>query len=63
VEKLRGRYVPNLTAKPFDVSREYLEDVWNLTGSEVIGGILERWDELDTWKPEIGIRPVVHSEA
>jgi fatty acid synthase subunit beta len=60
VEKLRGRYVPNLTAKLFDVSRDYLEDVRRLTGSEVIGGILERWDELDKWEPEVGVRPVVH---
>lgn len=52
VEKLRGRYVPNLTARPFDVSRGYLEDVYKLTDSVVLKDILARWDELEAWAPE-----------
>ncbi|KAF2472680.1 beta subunit of fatty acid synthase [Lindgomyces ingoldianus] len=64
VEKLRGRYVPNLTARPFEVSRSYLEDVWKLTGSGVMEGILERWDELEAWKPGVGAeRPVIGGDA
>ncbi|KAH8723176.1 fatty acid synthase beta subunit dehydratase [Phaeosphaeriaceae sp. PMI808] len=51
VEKLRGRYVPNLTARPFEVSQSYLQDVLKLTGSGVVEGILDRWDELETWVP------------
>ena len=41
VDRLVGKYIPNLTAKPFDISREYLEDVMRLTGSPVIEKVLE----------------------
>lgn len=54
LEKLQGRYVPNVTARPFEVSRSYLEDVWRLTGSEVVDGILGQWDELEAWVPGTG---------
>ena len=38
---LVGKYIPNLTGKPFEVSRAYFEEVAELTGSEEIGGILQ----------------------
>jgi len=37
---LIGRYIPNLTGKPFEITREYFEDVGRLTGSEEINRIL-----------------------
>lgn len=38
---LTGRYVPNLTARPFEVTREYFEDVLRLTGSTPVRQALE----------------------
>ncbi|KAJ1741439.1 fatty acid synthase alpha subunit Lsd1 [Coemansia sp. RSA 1086] len=40
-----GRYIPNLTAATFDVSREYFELVYNQTKSLVIAQELENWPE------------------
>ncbi|KAJ2452874.1 fatty acid synthase alpha subunit Lsd1 [Coemansia sp. RSA 2336] len=40
-----GRYIPNLTAATFDVSREYFELVYNQTKSPVIAHELENWPE------------------
>lgn len=43
-EKLVGRYVPNVTGKPFQLSREYFEESLRITGSERIQKVLEEWD-------------------
>lgn len=43
---LVGKYIPNLTAKPFEVSKEYFEEVYALTKSAQIKDILDRWDEI-----------------
>ncbi|TKA65357.1 Fatty acid synthase subunit beta [Friedmanniomyces simplex] len=45
--KLVGKYIPNVTARPFEITREYFEDVYRLTNSPRIGGILERWEEYE----------------
>lgn len=42
-DKLIGKYVPNLTAKPFELTKEYFQDVYNLTGSDRIKAILDNW--------------------
>ena len=39
-QKLIGKYIPNLTAAPFEVSREYFRDVQRLTGSSPLREIL-----------------------
>ncbi|KAA8642645.1 uncharacterized protein ATNIH1004_011590 [Aspergillus tanneri] len=44
-DKLVGKYIPNLTARPFDVSEEYFRDVFRLTKSPIIAKILSRWNE------------------
>jgi fatty acid synthase subunit beta len=44
--KLIGKYIPNVTAKPFELTKEYLEDVYRLTKSPKIGDILANWDKL-----------------
>lgn len=33
---LEGKYVPNLTAKPFEITREYVKDVLSLSGSPIM---------------------------
>ena len=35
--KLVGKYIPNVTAKPFQLTKEYFEDVYKLTNSPRIG--------------------------
>lgn len=45
VDKLTGKYIPNLTAKPFEVTKEYFEDVYRLTNSENIKAVLDNWDK------------------
>lgn len=43
-KKLIGRYVPNVTAKPFEVTRESFEHVYQVTKSERLKEVLENWD-------------------
>ncbi|KAK4143317.1 acyl transferase domain-containing protein [Dichotomopilus funicola] len=42
--KLVGKYIPNVTARPFAITKEYFEDVYRLTNSPKIGNILANWD-------------------
>jgi fatty acid synthase subunit beta len=44
-EKLIGRYVPNVTAKPFDISKEAFEYAYQTTGSERLKHVLDNWVE------------------
>lgn len=43
--KLIGKYIPNLTAKPFQITREYFEETYRLTNSPRIEKILANWDK------------------
>ncbi|AOA61009.1 Fatty acid synthase subunit beta [Komagataella phaffii CBS 7435] len=45
---LIGKYIPNLTAKPFQLTKEYFEDVYELTKSEKIKHILDHWEEYES---------------
>ncbi len=45
--KLIGKYIPNVTAKPFDISKEYFEEVYRLTNSPRIGNVLANWDKYE----------------
>jgi fatty acid synthase subunit beta len=42
--KLIGKYIPNIIARPFELTREYFEDVYRLTNSPKISNILANWD-------------------
>ncbi|KAJ2220379.1 fatty acid synthase alpha subunit Lsd1, partial [Coemansia sp. RSA 485] len=44
-KQLIWQYIPNLTAAPFEVSKSYFERVYQITGSSVIGDILEDWSD------------------
>ena len=46
--KLVGKYIPNVTAKPFDITKEYFEDVYRLTSSPRIGNILANWEKYES---------------
>lgn len=41
-EKLVGKYIPNLTATPFEINEDYFQEVYRLTKSPVIGKILSQ---------------------
>lgn len=43
VNRLVGKYVPNLTGKTFSTDREYVEEVAQATGSQVLTQILVDW--------------------
>lgn len=45
--KLIGKYIPNVTARPFELTKEYFEDVHRLTGSPRIGAILANWEKYE----------------
>lgn len=45
---LIGKYIPNLTAKPFSISKEYFQEVYDLTGSAKIRNILDNWEKYET---------------
>ncbi|MCJ1317053.1 beta subunit of fatty acid synthetase [Xylographa vitiligo] len=53
--KLIGKYIPNVTAKPFEITKEYFEEVYKLTNSPKIGNVLANWDkyEAEDGKTEI----------
>ncbi|GAB7362021.1 hypothetical protein MBLNU230_g2055t1 [Neophaeotheca triangularis] len=46
--KLVGKYIPNVTAKPFELTKEYFEDVYRLTNSPRIGNILANWEKYES---------------
>lgn len=46
--KLVGKYIPNVTAKPFEISKEYFEEVYQLTGSPRIAKVLEDWEKYES---------------
>ena len=45
--KLIGKYIPNVTAKPFEISKEYFEEVYRLTNSPRIGNVLANWEKYE----------------
>ncbi|KAI2788158.1 hypothetical protein POX_e06170 [Penicillium oxalicum] len=47
-QRLIKRYVPNLTARLFDIDRAYFEVTESLTGSPVLRKVLDQWDEIHT---------------
>ncbi|KAL8824962.1 MAG: hypothetical protein Q9191_004700 [Dirinaria sp. TL-2023a] len=45
--KLVGKYIPNVTAKSFEISKAYFEEVYKLTNSPRIGSVLANWDKYE----------------
>ena len=46
--KLVGKYIPNVTAKPFALTKDYFEEVYRLTNSPRIGNVLANWDKYES---------------
>ncbi|KAJ9060861.1 fatty acid synthase alpha subunit Lsd1 [Entomophthora muscae] len=51
VSKLTGKYIPNLTAAPFDLSKAYFARVLSITNSPRIAKVLKNWDDSTTFTP------------
>lgn len=45
---LINKYIPNLTAKPFEITKSYFEEVYQLTKSEKIKNIIENWESYES---------------
>ncbi|HCU25279.1 MAG TPA: hypothetical protein DF383_09690, partial [Deltaproteobacteria bacterium] len=50
IAALVDRYVPNLTGKPFSLERSYVEQVYQLTQSPVLKGMLDSEKPIDGYK-------------
>ena len=47
-DMLIGKYIPNLVAKPFEISRPYIEMIYNQTNSPRLEKVLNSW-ESEKW--------------
>ena len=43
-----GKYIPNLIAKPFDISREYARIIYDQTFSPKLDKVLKKWEQ-ENW--------------
>ncbi|KZT29627.1 fatty acid synthase [Neolentinus lepideus HHB14362 ss-1] len=44
-DMLIGKYVPNLVARPFEVSKEYAQLIYHQTSSPRLDKVLKKWDD------------------
>lgn len=44
---LIDKYIPNLTAKPFQITKEYFQEVYELTKSDKIKSIIDNWESYE----------------
>ncbi|KAI0918227.1 hypothetical protein AcV7_007029 [Taiwanofungus camphoratus] len=51
-DTLIGKYVPNLVTKPFEVSREYAQIIYDQTLSARLDKVLRKWDQENWGSPE-----------
>ncbi|GLB40343.1 putative protein with domain of unknown function (DUF1729) [Lyophyllum shimeji] len=47
-DMLVGKYIPNLIARPFEVSKEYAQIIYDQTSSPRLDKVLKKWDQ-DNW--------------
>ncbi|KAF8071859.1 fatty acid synthase [Lyophyllum atratum] len=47
-DMLVGKYIPNLVAKPFEVSREYAQIIYDQTSSPRLDKVLKKWEQ-ENW--------------
>ena len=51
-DMLVGRYIPNLVAKPFAVTKEYAQLIYDQTSSPRLDKVLKKWDQESWASPE-----------
>ncbi|MDP9805807.1 fatty acid synthase [Trueperella bonasi] len=44
---LVDRYIPNLVARPFELTEDFLDSILEVVPSETVRGLKERWSEVD----------------
>ncbi|KAF5864599.1 hypothetical protein ETB97_007157 [Aspergillus alliaceus] len=55
-KRLVGKYIPNLTARPFDLTREYFELVRDMTGSVALHEVLNEWKSYTSATVDNGLQ-------
>eukprot|EP00842_Homolaphlyctis_polyrhiza_P001892 jgi/Hompol1/2703/HPOL_006136-RA len=53
INRLIGKYVPNLTGRPFSIDRVYFEYVHSITDSRVLRNIIDFWEYSNPADPEV----------
>ncbi|KAH7913599.1 hypothetical protein BJ138DRAFT_606981 [Hygrophoropsis aurantiaca] len=48
-DMLVGKYIPNLVARPFEVTREYAQLIYDQTSSPRLDKVLKKWEQ-DNWE-------------
>jgi len=66
--ELVGKYIPNVTARPFEISRAYFEEVHRLTNSPKLAQVLKDWERYENGEvgggaAEVGARPATAGTA
>ena len=51
-DMLVGKYIPNLVAKPFAVTKEYAQLIYDQTSSPRLDKVLKKWDQENWASPE-----------
>ncbi|KAG8213088.1 hypothetical protein J3R82DRAFT_11484 [Butyriboletus roseoflavus] len=51
-DMLVGKYIPNLVAKPFAVTKEYAQLIYDQTSSPRLDKVLKKWDQESWASPE-----------
>ncbi|EAU85370.1 fatty acid synthetase alpha subunit [Coprinopsis cinerea okayama7 len=51
-DMLVGKYIPNLIARPFEVSQEYAQIIYDQTTSPRLDKVLKKWDQEKWGSPE-----------
>ncbi|KAL1842324.1 hypothetical protein VTJ49DRAFT_5492 [Mycothermus thermophilus] len=46
-QRLVGKYIPNITGEPFEISKEYVEKVYQITNSEALKAVLDDWESWE----------------
>ena len=49
---LEGKYIPNLVAKPFQVTKDYTQLIYDQTSSPRLSKVLKNWDAESWGAPE-----------
>ncbi|MEC3915704.1 polyketide synthase [Nocardia sp. CDC160] len=52
-ELLIGRYIPNLVPKPFNLEREFIQEIADLVPSEPLAEVLANWEERSANQVEL----------
>ena len=51
-DMLIGKYIPNLVAKPFNITKEYIQLIYDQTSSPRLDKVLKRWEQKNWASPD-----------